>query len=329
MEKYYKLGDFKEFLISLMKNEIVEAIMVPMKSLTEETYSPFLIKDVELLNNCEPISPVMSINAGRAISTLTSRGPLEYKTAVVLKPCELRAYRELIKFRQINPGKIITISFDCDGINSLNNDGEKREICNMCKNFTPDFADIEIFSFGLETPIIKTSLDISSINLEEVSVDIEKRNKEVENKLKENLANREKNSNYISENLESLLKECVVCHNCMRVCPICYCPECFFDSPQLKGDSESYLLRVNRLNSLKFPENKILFHLGRMNHMSISCVSCGMCEDACPASVPVAQIFAASGDKLRKLFNYEPGRELSEPVPFMKCQANEFVEYAK
>ena len=40
-----------------------------------------------------------------------------------------------------------------------------------------------------------------------------------------------------------------------------------------------------------FLPEPLLFQLGRMSHMSLSCVSCGMCEDACPVDIPVGRIF--------------------------------------
>jgi formate dehydrogenase subunit beta len=327
MTNYYKLGDFKDFLIALLDNKIVDAILVPMKGLTENTYSPFLIKDRELLKNSEPISPVMAVNSARVVSQLTFKGDFLFKVAVVLKPCEILAFRELIKLNQINSKNIITICFDCNGINSLKDIENRREICEICTNFTPEHSDIKIFSLGLSESIISTEMDLKELKLEEVNFDNKKREEFLNKKLAESREKRKEKLSQVKAEFNDFLKNCIVCKNCMRVCPICFCQECFFDSPALNGNSITYSMRASRMSGLVFPENKLLFHLGRMNHMSVSCVGCGACEDACPAEIPVAQMFAAAGDELKSLFDYQPGGNLEEKIPFTCYEHDELHSF--
>ena len=63
-----------------------------------------------------------------------------------------------------------------------------------------------------------------------------------------------------------------------------------------------------------------------MNHMSTSCVACGMCQDACPNDVPVAQIFKMVGYETQKRFDYVAGRSLEEPVPLTQFREDELHE---
>ncbi len=317
--KYYRVDDIKKFLATLMEEKIVDALILPLKSYKEESFHPFLIKEKSLLEKSEPEIFCNGINTAREVSKLTFKGALPFKTGVVLKPCELRAYRELIKLNQINPENIITISMDCNGF-------ENREICEICLNFTPENADIKILSIGVDKYIIETELELS---LEENNVILEKRESELTKIIENRKKIREEKLTEVKANFRQLLKNCIVCNNCMRVCPICFCQECFFVSPALKNDSVTYLMRASRLNGLDFPENKLLFHLGRMNHMSVSCVNCGVCEDSCPAKIPVAQMFAAAGDEVKKLFNYEPGRDLEEKIPFTCYQHDELHDFEK
>ncbi len=317
--KYYKVENVKGFLKNLMDEKIVEALILPLKSYTEEAYNPFLIKDKGLIDKSEPFAFCMGINTAKEVSKLTFKGALPFKTGIVLKPCELRAFRELIKLNQINPENLVTICCDCNGF-------EDREICEMCVDFVPDYADIKILSLGLEGYYVETDLELQ---LEENSGNLENREKEISKILDEKRKNRDKRLSEIKSNLKELLKNCISCHNCMRVCPICFCQECFFDSPALKNDSVTYLMRASRKNGLDFPENKLLFHLGRMNHMSVSCVSCGVCEEVCPAQIPVSQIFAAAGDELKKLFNYQPGKSLEDKIPFTCYQHDELHDFEK
>jgi formate dehydrogenase subunit beta len=120
--------------------------------------------------------------------------------------------------------------------------------------------------------------------------------------------------------------ECINCHNCMRACPICYCQQCYFDSKNLKLKPDDYLERAEKRGALRFPLDTLLFHLGRMSHMVLSCVSCGACEDACPMSIPVAQIFTVVGEQVQKDFNYVPGRNREEPLPLQAFLEDEWCE---
>jgi len=52
-------------------------------------------------------------------------------------------------------------------------------------------------------------------------------------------------------------------------------------------------------------------------------VSCGACEDACPMSIPVAQIFSMIADETQGLFDYVSGRDLEEPLPLITYKEEE------
>ncbi|HUL40157.1 MAG TPA: hypothetical protein VLU38_07695, partial [Methanomassiliicoccales archaeon] len=106
----------------------------------------------------------------------------------------------------------------------------------------------------------------------------------------------------------------------------CYCRQCYFDSERLKHPADDYLEQAKRKESLRFLPDMLLFHLGRMTHMSLTCVSCGMCEDACPASIPIAQIFSYVAERTQKAFDYVPGRSLSDPMPLAVYKEEELEE---
>jgi len=65
---------------------------------------------------------------------------------------------------------------------------------------------------------------------------------------------------------------------------------------------------------------------GRMSHMAVSCVSCGMCSEVCPVDIPVSVFFSTVGSSLEKAFDYVPGRDVEEAVPSGAYKEQEFVE---
>jgi formate dehydrogenase subunit beta len=73
-------------------------------------------------------------------------------------------------------------------------------------------------------------------------------------------------------------------------------------------------------------DDTLLFHLTRMNHMSASCVSCGMCTSACPSEIPVGSIFSAVGAQVQAAFEYVPGRDVAEALPLITFKADEWKE---
>jgi len=358
IEKDKKKG-IVSFMKSLLEKGIVNQILLPMKTPTKTSFAYILTKKPDILDNCDPIAPVMPIQGARIVSKLTKKGPLKGVTAVILRPCELRALRELVKLRQAQLNGLLTISFDCPGVfplrDYLNGDKEKmdeifwqainrcelegsRPLCSICHLFTGELADIEIGFGGIEpdTICLTSHSEIGERALHELGYEeatLENRQIYLAEIKEKKLAKRkeffEEFRHKIKgpERIMAVLTNCINCHNCMRVCPICFCRECFFDSDTFKVSPEDYMLRAERKGGLRFMPDTLLFHLGRMNHMSISCVACGMCEDACPTSVPVARIFALVANETQALFNYIPGKDLEEPIPYLTYQEEELKEY--
>ena len=128
------------------------------------------------------------------------------------------------------------------------------------------------------------------------------------------------------EGVEGVLAACVRCHNCMTVCPICYCKTCLFKSPTFDHEPMQYMNWAQRKGAYRLPADTTLFHLTRLNHMVLSCVGCGMCTSACPAELPVGQVFRAIGQQVQETFDYVPGRSVEEPLPMVTFHEDEWME---
>ncbi len=128
------------------------------------------------------------------------------------------------------------------------------------------------------------------------------------------------------DKMMATLATCINCHNCKTACPLCYCKECFFDSPVFEFEAEKYLGWAKRKGALRMPNDTLLFHLTRLNHMVASCVGCGLCTEACPNDVPVSDIFRLVGYEVQKLFDYVPGRSLEEEMPVTTFKEEELPD---
>ena len=128
------------------------------------------------------------------------------------------------------------------------------------------------------------------------------------------------------EGIEGVLATCVRCHNCMTVCPICYCKTCLFKSPAFDHESAQYVEWAQRKGAYRVPADTMLFHLTRLNHMVLSCIGCGMCTSGCPADLPVGLVFRTIGQELQQPFDYAPGRNVEEPLPLITFREDEWLE---
>jgi len=123
-----------------------------------------------------------------------------------------------------------------------------------------------------------------------------------------------------------LFATCIRCHNCMTACPICYCKTCLFKTASFDHAPEHYFNSAKHKGAQRMLGDTILFQMTRMNHMSASCVSCGMCTSACPSEIPVGMIFSAVGESVQSAFDYVPGRDVAEQLPLITFQPNEWTE---
>ena len=75
---------------------------------------PTLVTDPEKLDGIDPLAPVFPINAAKVVSKLT-RKPIGGRIGVVLRPCEMRAFIELVKLKQGSTEEVLLIGMDCLG----------------------------------------------------------------------------------------------------------------------------------------------------------------------------------------------------------------------
>ena len=351
------------FLRQLLETGLVEAIFLPLEVDGGATL-PALVTDPAWLDQADPLTPVMPINSARAVSTLTNKQS-PARLGVVLRPCEIRALIELVKLQQATLEGVTLIGLDCPGTYEVSDyiEGKRagylsladylevtknghqpatgaptlRPVCQMCDQPVPEHADIHIQLFGLGAdhaiPVSLSDEIAEKLGLaQDAQQATDGRQAVVDRITAARHQVREKELVAIQERLDAdggiagLFATCIRCHNCMTVCPICYCKTCLFKTAAFDHPPEHYLNAARRKGAIRMLGDTMLFQLTRLNHMSLSCVSCGMCTSACPADIPVGAIFSAVGSRVQAAFEYQPGRDVSEPLPLITFQANEWTQ---
>jgi len=109
----------------------------------------------------------------------------------------------------------------------------------------------------------------------------------------------------------------------MVACPICYCKECVFRTAIFEHDGDQFLRWADRKGGIRMPTDTLIFHTIRLSHMVTSCIGCGLCDSACPNKLPVATLFRSVGERIQKMFNYFPGRDIKEVPPVATFKEDE------
>ena len=341
------------FLQDLLSKKVVEAILVPMVHPAGNNVVQSLVTDPEYLEQADVLAPVLPVNSARIVSAMTRLAPVSKKTAVVMKSCELRALIELVKLQQASLENLVLIGVDCPGAYSVKDypqfvaestsddfvkaawqdkeDSKLRAGCQICEYPVPLTADLTIGLVGVELDkgiLLQANTEEGEEILEKLDLtgetdnEVAKKREAAVSKLLADI--KEKRQKFFDqtqkeigglENLSSVFAPCIKCHNCRTVCPVCYCRECFFDSPTFELEADRYLGLAEKKGVIRMPTDTLFFHITRMTHMGASCVGCGCCEEDCPSGIPLLKIFQLTGDRVQKLFDYIPGRSLEDELP--------------
>jgi formate dehydrogenase (coenzyme F420) beta subunit len=104
----------REFFRSLLELREIDAILVPRQLPMKNMVMPALVSDTEGLGGVNPLAPAFPMNTAKLVARLT-RKPAGAKFAAVMRPCEIRAFIELVKLKQGNIDDVVIVGLDCLG----------------------------------------------------------------------------------------------------------------------------------------------------------------------------------------------------------------------
>ncbi|MDX9785793.1 MAG: 4Fe-4S dicluster domain-containing protein [Desulfobacterales bacterium] len=171
-------SSLQAFFRSVLALSDIRALLVPLRLPVNHAVMPTLVTDAAAMAHAAPLSPVFPLNAARMAARLT-RKPMGGKIAAFLRPCEIRAFVELVKLKQARTEELVLIGIDCPGAfsnresahivqhqvlesddafcstllsgTSLPEGLDLSPACRACEHPVPAQADLAISLLGVET----------------------------------------------------------------------------------------------------------------------------------------------------------------------------------
>jgi len=353
----------KELLRFLLDNGKVKGVVTLRKTDEDGTVSYSLITNPDDIESTVPLFPLMPVNLAKQLSRLTLIEAATEPIAVVLRPCELRAFVELVKRTQGSLKNILFISSTCGGVYPLEmavegNIGEHlseywkaigqgelvpniRPACQACEYFMPYTADITVSLLSNKGIEEETTLFLNTGKGESIVEGISGKFSEgdlntttMEQIRSKRKAEKEKLSDEVElrnlgiDEITKTFSRCIGCRNCSKVCPACYCHVCFFETKASQHGPVYYERELDEKGCVNMLSDTIFYHLVRLFHVSTSCTACGQCADVCPANIPLWAISLKMGEAVQKAFDYLPGKDIEEGLPITTFVPEEFAGIA-
>jgi formate dehydrogenase subunit beta len=314
------LDTIRQLLKDLWQGAGLQGMLVPAYHDGGSESSPRIVEDVEALADADPCVPLMPVNASKLVLERTRQGAAG-RYAAILRSCEARALSEVARREALDLHNWLVIGIDCLASYNENdfdwrvqkagsieqvsreNLGHARQggialhrfrnACQMCTSPEASNADVCIGLLGLPVKQVllvraKDRETAERLNLEGITDDIAPQSlvfqqERVINNLKERrLRTLERMVQDLSaempegvDELVTHLQNCTPCQECLAACPI------FSSVIAPAGSAQT----INHEMAVRW---------------LVSCVSCGMCEQACPDHLPLAAIFRRISQDLKE-----------------------------
>lgn len=202
------------------------------------------------------------------------------KPAVIVKPCDARAFVVLEMEKQIERDKMTVIGVECYGTQKTGE--EQQDKCRFCTEHTPSHCDIVIEAESKpEKPAVPNGSQYEKL----------------EKLLALSPAER-------FEYWKNEFSRCIKCYACRQNCPMCYCSVCVAD--------KNRPVRIDTSATLK---GNFAWNILRAFHLAGRCIGCAACSASCPAGIDLDLLNMTLAKAAKEQFDYTAGTDRNaEPL---------------
>lgn len=214
---------------------------------------------------------------------------------ILLKGCDARAIRELIRQNQIQRDRLFLVGISCGGMISpivanntehISNGGNVFVISSGKKTIRiPKLKSLNKRCFNCQYPD-DFQYDKTIGNMKPPAWASQKN---VKNKYIEKWSSKERFIFWQKE-----FEKCISCYACRQTCYGCFCTQCIIDLQKPRWSSGQHKI-----------SDKYFYHIIRVIHSATKCIECGECERACPVGIPLLDLMKSINKDIKKLFGYE------------------------
>lgn len=337
----------REFMAAWWEQYHPEMLLAPVEEKDRRGLTSKVIEDPAGLVDVNPFAPVMSGNAASTALQLL-RENSDKRLAVMLRPCELRAFVELQKRQKplIGQAKVVVIGVDCLGTYSkddyqraivasgaeeitrqvLRNAAEGgfrtqsfRTACRICDWPAPRGADLIIGTIGINSSellllIARDDKTDDALGLANLASGLAgehqvSRRETVVGAIADTHAGLR---NQMIEDMKGVYRFDDLGSILAWLASCSLCGECLKACPIYEGEFAGLLSRRRGADSGVAP-------LGDMVSLSrwlVSCAGCGMCEEGCNMHVPLFLLISALSHRIRDKMHYHSG-DPAEQLPWI------------
>lgn len=335
------------FLVAWWEQYHPEMLLAPVEQKGRRGLVTKVIESPAELVDVNPFAPIMSGNAASTASRLIRENSGK-RLAVMLRPCELRAFVELQKRQRsaVGQSKVVVIGVDCLGTYSkadyeraIENSGSEevtaevlrnaaeggfrqqrfRTACQICDWPAPRGADLAIGTIGIESDkllllVAHDEKTDGALGLCDLASDLASRCQVSRREMVVGaIADTHVNlRNKMIEDMKGVYRFDDLGSILAWLASCSLCGECLKACPIYEGEF------AGLLNRRKGGETDIA-PLGDMVGLSrwlASCAGCGMCEEGCNMHVPLFLLISALSHRIRDKMHYHSG-DPAEQLPWM------------
>lgn len=220
------------------------------------------------------------------------------KAAVLVKACDARALVTLLSEKQIDRDSVTIVGVSCDGAKEESGLALK---CYACDGEVASVSDYTLTPAGAKEGAVKSGANRPTA--------ADPRDEQIA--FLEKLPSAERWAFW-----QDQFDDCLRCHACRGVCPMCYCGSCITEQHRPQWIPTS----INE-------KGNAAWNTVRAYHLTGRCAGCDECTRVCPSNIRLDLVNRRLAKEVEDRFGYRAGEDLDGAPPLAVFKADDPQEF--